>query len=559
MKNFKNLSITGFFLLISLPVIARQQIPEPAQIERKTLTPEEITQICELPFSSFDENEFQPYQSLRKNKSPGYKTATINADYVGGWPQEAIEAFEYAMDIWESHVTSSVPIRVEANWVALGEFTLGSAGPTQFLQLTPEDGQTAWYPIALASSVNGVDYVEQSQGTGDEVDYDITVNMNASFPAWYFGTDAQPPSGTYDFVTVVLHEVGHGLGFTGSMRESGGGSAQWGFGFPVAPLVYDLFVIDGQGNEVIDQSAYGNPSAGLYDAVTGRRQGLYFAGLKTIGEYDGRPTPLYAPREWAQGSSYSHLDYENFTGTPNALMRPQINSALAVHNPGPLVCTIFGDMGWPLGEDCAALAGNESKILVNNDATMEGINFGVTNEGELLRKIFTISNDASALDPLVARISVSGGDEFRVNTVQRFIVLEPGENIEVPVVYLPSSSGKRTATLNVTHNSSEVATPLRIKLEGEALESGTTFLLEQNYPNPFNATTMIPYALSTQANVRIDVYDVLGRHVQTLVNEEQSPGRYSQPFRADGLSSGMFIYRIVVDGKSDIGKLLYSK
>ena len=70
------------------------------------------------------------------------------------------------------------------------------------------------------------------------------------------------------------------------------------------------------------------------------------------------------------------------------------------------------------------------------------------------------------------------------------------------------------------------------------------FALEQNYPNPFNPATKIRYDVPNQSHVRITIYDVLGRQVQVLVNEELSAGRHTVDFDATRLASGVYIYRM---------------
>lgn len=74
--------------------------------------------------------------------------------------------------------------------------------------------------------------------------------------------------------------------------------------------------------------------------------------------------------------------------------------------------------------------------------------------------------------------------------------------------------------------------------------SPKAFALEQNYPNPFNPTTTIAYQLASFSDVKLEVFDVLGRKVGTLVNSRQAAGTYRVNFNASHLASGVYFYRL---------------
>lgn len=78
--------------------------------------------------------------------------------------------------------------------------------------------------------------------------------------------------------------------------------------------------------------------------------------------------------------------------------------------------------------------------------------------------------------------------------------------------------------------------------------SDQTFVLQQNYPNPFNPTTTVRYQLPTISRVTLRVYDVLGRLVETLVDNKQTPGEHSAVFDATRLPSGVYFYRLSTHG-----------
>jgi hypothetical protein len=83
--------------------------------------------------------------------------------------------------------------------------------------------------------------------------------------------------------------------------------------------------------------------------------------------------------------------------------------------------------------------------------------------------------------------------------------------------------------------------------------------LYQNYPNPFNPSTTIKFELPKSSEVKLSVYDLLGREVSALVNERKTPGSYEVMFDASGLSSGVYLYRLTSGSLVEARKLLLLK
>lgn len=72
-------------------------------------------------------------------------------------------------------------------------------------------------------------------------------------------------------------------------------------------------------------------------------------------------------------------------------------------------------------------------------------------------------------------------------------------------------------------------------------------IIAQNYPNPFNPTTNIKFALTDRKDVRVEIYDRIGRKISTLVDEQLGRGFHTVQFNGSGLASGIYFYRIVTD------------
>ncbi len=97
-------------------------------------------------------------------------------------------------------------------------------------------------------------------------------------------------------------------------------------------------------------------------------------------------------------------------------------------------------------------------------------------------------------------------------------------------------------------------------VEEEFLDiSVTEYQLSQNYPNPFNPETIIKYEIPQISNVKIEVFDVLGRVIKILIDEEKTAERYEIKFDASSLASGIYYYRIKADEFVQTKKMILMK
>jgi hypothetical protein len=269
-------------------------------------------------------------------------TSTWTVNYDAGFQArpQARAAFQAAVDIWSRLIASRVTITVDAVSTGLDPGVLGQAGPTGFVALNRDGLGGAMktdYPLTLANAIVGRDLSPES---------DITAEFDTSATDVYYGTDGQAQN-KYDFETVVLHELGHGLGFLGSMDVDNDGYGFWGSG-PAhpQPTIYDRFSVRSggaiQGKRLL---SYSNGSQALGGALTSLD--VYWDGPRGKAAYNGRSPRLYAPRTWEPASSYSHLSTADFPPSdPNSLMTAFVGTNQVKRDPGPVVLGMFSDMGW---------------------------------------------------------------------------------------------------------------------------------------------------------------------------------------------------------------------
>ncbi len=272
-----------------------------------------------------------PVEYLERLKAGSLKKANIQVTYIG-FPPEAQQAFQFAIDVWQTLIYSPVTIHVKASWVSLSKNVLGSSSPADYYKnFNSTQIWNCYYPVALIEKMLGEDI------NGSDA-YEITASFNKDFPNWYFGTDGKTPANQYDFVSTVMHEIAHGLGFSGFFYSSSG---RGGYGSDGYSAAFDQFVQNKNGEKLVDTRLFLNPSTTLNLNLT---SGWLEFDTRLV---ESRLPRLYAPATWDTGSSIYHLDDASYpAGDQNSLMTPFTGMGEAIHDPGPNTLAIMYEMGW---------------------------------------------------------------------------------------------------------------------------------------------------------------------------------------------------------------------
>lgn len=260
-------------------------------------------------------------------------------------------------------------------------------------------------------------------------------------------------------------------------------------------------------------------------------------------------------------------DYD-ITELPTALNRSAATAALFFTIPGPKMIWQFGEYGYDYSIDFNGRVGNKPvrwdylddpnrKALYNtyaaiikfrneNAALFSDLDAEVSLSVSLGNKRIRVSNEDMAMtvitnmdveaNDIIPGFQETGwwydylsGDSLEVSDVDATMELAPGE------FHIYTNVKQQTPT-------EEVLTSVRESNTGEIV---TDFALKPAYPNPFNPSTNIDFDIAEPATVNIEVYDVMGRKVATLIEQKTyAQGSHSVRFDAQGLSSGMYLVRM---------------
>jgi len=300
---------------------------------------------------------------MKKNLTFGILSLLISSLSIGqstfdftttGTTPQIDSAITYTGNIWRQYLNSTVPIKVNViytNLTGSGPLAVTFPNGRKDFSGAPETG--VWYANSLANSISG------SELNPGEFDMDIYVNSAVDY---YFGLDGNPGGNQYDFVSVFLHEISHGLG-TGSISKMDNGIGSFGmldststapfvasFPFPVLeglPSIWDIHLVNASGQQISDTLIFPNLSTALGNEFESTF--LYFSGTNAITANGGTQPRIFAPSTYESGSSLQHFNeatYPNSSG--NSLLTPYFYNNEVEHNPGVLLVGALKDIGWDI-------------------------------------------------------------------------------------------------------------------------------------------------------------------------------------------------------------------
>ncbi|MFA5683362.1 MAG: hypothetical protein WCZ65_00660 [Lysobacteraceae bacterium] len=316
---------------------------------------------------------------------------------------QRVNVFNRAAQIWGGILDSAPTITVRANFDPLtpcstGGGVLGSAGPVNIHRsVAGEPAANTWYVAALANKFNGSDLYPPEPEIQARFNSDIDTGCLGTGTRFYYGLNNATPPLRLNLLVVVLHELGHGLGFL-SLTDGETGEQIQGY-----PDAWSRFMYDRTQNRTWDQMT----NAQRVQSAKNNNNLLWDGpSVKIASDFltAGRDGPtgrveLYAPTDYEEGSSVSHW---NTRANPNLLMEPSINSGLPLTT--DLSRQLMRDIGWFRDANNDGVADTITNVQPSGGTLTQGSNVNIT------------WNRTSALSSrnITIELSTDGGATFPV-------------------------------------------------------------------------------------------------------------------------------------------------
>ena len=317
--------------------------------------------------------------------------------------QQRLNLFNFAANIWGGFLDTNVPIVINSQFNSLTPCStsggvLGSAGTTSISRDFPNAPlANTWYPTALAAKLSGADRNGTTAEINATFNSDIDTGCLGSGTRFYYGLDNTTPSNTVNLLVVLLHEMGHGLGFqsfvNGATGQYAGSDTQGRFADVFTRLMYDRTTGKNWSQMTDAERVTSSTNAGnvLFDGANVRIASAFLtAGRETS---TGR-VQLYTPAAYEAGSSISHWDV---SAAPNLLMEPNINRGLPLTL--DLTRQVTRDLGWYRDTNADLTPDTITNVQVNNSTLPAGSTATVswTNNGGFARNVtIELSTDGGA-------------------------------------------------------------------------------------------------------------------------------------------------------------------
>lgn len=278
-------------------------------------------------------------------------TNKFNTYYNTTTPSNVQNAINTAVNLYSSYYNFNVFVNVEVTWTDLTSISptlLGQGKPSIMCQ---HPNVTSFNRVLIPATLY-IQMTNASNCPGASNNIHITLNINSNPPApWYLGVDGNPPSNQIDIMTVVMHELTHGMGFVS-------GSADALCNYPSSPnkYIYDVYALNALvGWPATTNGAVSSPCTSSPSVLSGGT--LYFQG--TVGGASNNRFPIYLPSTYSSGSSISHVDTNGMS--VNLLMGYSIGTGKAFHDIGGFVWSVMSTFGYNM-KNCSLLTSCNSCI-----------------------------------------------------------------------------------------------------------------------------------------------------------------------------------------------------